>query len=145
MHAPGVTSSLLFVIGFDLYMNRTIECACLAPSTPHFLWDPSYVSWIAVGSSLSLLYSIPLAEYVYIIYIYRERESTVYWYILVLVTLQLLLSVLKIVFIHVLYIFYVYNLRTYFMGIVWLLQMFLDIFYMSFRECISVYFGERLY
>ena len=62
-----------------------------------------------------------------------------------LVTLQLLLSVLKIVFIHVLYIFYVYNLRTYFMGIVWLLQMFLDIFYMSFREGISVYFGERLY
>ena len=62
-----------------------------------------------------------------------------------LVTLQLLLSILKIVFAHAIYIFYVYNLKTYFMGIVCLLQMFLDTFYMSFREWISVYLEVRLY
>ena len=90
------------------------------------------MSCIAADSSLSLLYSIPLDEYI-AQFIHSSVDHTL---------LVFILSILKIVFIHVLYISYVYTLHTYFLGIVWLLRMLFFIF-TCFLENVYLYtFGR---
>lgn len=90
------------------------------------------MSCTAADSSLSLLYSIPLDEYI-AQFIHSSADHTL---------LVFILSILKIVFIHVLYISYVYTLHTYILGIVWLLRMFGFFFYIFFENVYLYTFGR---